>query len=356
MITDTATINIKKTDRSRLQEIDLNNVVFGRVFSDHMFVMDFVDGKWQEPVIEPFKDLRMSPASLVLHYGQSIFEGMKAFRNKDGDVTLFRPEMNIERMNRSAERMCMPQIPEDLFLMGLKELVNLDRGWIPTDEDSALYIRPFMFATDEYIGVKSSDTFRFMIFSCPVKAYYTEPVKVKIETEFSRAFAGGTGNVKSAGNYSAALYPAKLAQDAGYHQLIWTDASEHKYIEESGTMNVFFEIDGELLTPPAGDTILAGITRDSLIQLAKDKGLPVSVRPVTVEEIVKAGREGRITDAFGAGTAATIAHIKSIAFEDENFELPALEDRGFSNEVRKTFEDLKRLRVADEHGWVVKVN
>jgi len=318
--------------------------------------MDFIDGKWQEPVIEPFKELHMSPASLVLHYGQSIFEGMKAFRNKDGDVTLFRPEMNIERMNRSAERMCMPQIPEDLFLMGLKELVELDRDWIPTDEDSSLYIRPFMFATDEYIGVKSSDTFRFMIFSCPVKAYYTEPVKVKIETEFSRAFDGGTGNVKSAGNYSAALYPAKLAQDAGYHQLIWTDAREHKYIEESGTMNVFFEIEGELITPPTGDTILAGITRDSLIQLAKDKGKPISVRPVTVEEIVKAGREGRITDAFGAGTAATIAHIKSIAYGDENFELPALHERGFSNEVRKIFEDIKRLRVADVHGWVVKVD
>lgn len=355
MITDTASIRIQKTDQSRLQDIDLDNVVFGRVFSDHMFVMDFIDGKWQEPVIEPFKELRMSPASLVLHYGQSIFEGMKAFRNKSGDVTLFRPEMNIERMNRSAERMCMPQIPEDLFLMGLKELINLDRDWIPTDEDSALYIRPFMFATDEYIGVKSSDTFRFMIFTCPVKAYYTEPVKVKIETEFSRAFAGGTGNVKSAGNYSAALYPAKLAQDAGYHQLIWTDAREHKYIEESGTMNVFFEIDGELLTPPTGGTILAGITRDSLIQLAKDKGMPISVRPVTVEEIVKAGREGRITDAFGAGTAATIAHIKSIAYGEENFELPALNERGFSNEVRKIFEDIKRLRVEDEHGWVVKV-
>ena len=355
MITEQTSITIKKTDRSRLQDVDLDNVVFGRVFSDHMLVMDHVNGKWQEPVIEAYSDMRMSPASLVLHYGQSIFEGMKAYRNEAGEATLFRPEMNIKRMNRSAERMCMPQIPEDLFLQGLKELINLDRDWIPNKEDSSLYIRPFMFASDEYVGVKSSDGFRFMIITCPVQAYYTEPVKVKIETEYSRAFDGGTGNVKSAGNYAAALYPAKLAQEQGYHQLIWTDAREHKYIEESGTMNVFLEVDGELLTPPTGGTILEGVTRDSLIQLAKDNGVEVSVRPVTVEEIVQAGREGRLTDAFGAGTAATIAHIKSIAYGNEEFELPKPSERGFSNKARGILEDIKRLRVADQHGWVVKV-
>lgn len=355
MFTDQARIKINKVERSRLQDIDLDNVVFGRVFSDHMFVMDCIGGKWQEPVIEPFRDLRLSPASLVLHYGQSIFEGMKAYRNESGDVTLFRPEMNIKRMNRSAERMCMPAIPEDLFLMGLKELINLDRDWVPNKENSSLYIRPFLFASDEYIGVKSSDNFRFMIFTCPVQSYYKGAVNVKVETEYSRAFDGGTGNVKAGGNYAAALYPAKLAQDQGFDQLVWTDAREHKYIEESGTMNVFFEVGDELLTPPTGGTILEGVTRDSIIQLAKDTGKTVHERPVSVEEIRQAGRDGSLKDAFGAGTAATVAHIASIAFGNEVFELPQLEQRGFSNEVGKMLEDIKRLRVADQHGWVVRV-
>lgn len=355
MLADQARIELRRTERSRLQDIDLDNVVFGRVFSDHMFVMDYMDGAWQAPVIEAFRDLRMSPASLVLHYGQSIFEGMKAYRNENDQVTLFRPEMNIKRMNRSAERMCMPVIPEDIFLLGLKELVNLDRNWVPNKENSSLYIRPFLFASDEYIGVKSSDNFRFMIFTCPVQSYYRGAVNVKVEMNYSRAFAGGTGNVKAGGNYAAALYPAKLAQDQGFDQLIWTDAKDHQYIEESGTMNVFFEVDGTLLTPPTGGTILEGVTRDSIVQLARDTGRPIEIRPVSVEEIRQAGREGRLTDAFGAGTAATVAHIASIAFEDEVFELPPSEQREFSNEVGKMLEDIKRLRVADKHGWVVKV-
>ena len=345
----------QRTDRSRLPETDLDNIKFGRVFSDHMFVMDFEEGEWIKPRIVPFADLEMSPASSVLHYGQSIFEGLKAYRTADGGVGIFRPKANITRMNRSAHRMCMPELPEDLFLDALIELVRLDRNWIPEGEDSALYIRPFMIAADEYIGIKPSDTYRFMIFTCPVRGYYSEPVRVRIEMEYSRAFPGGTGYAKCAGNYAAALYPTKLAQEKGIHQQIWTDAIEHKYIEESGTMNVFFLIDGKLLTPEAGNTVLEGITRDSIIQLAQREGVPMEIRKVSVDEVVEAARKGTLQEAFGAGTAATIAHIRSIEVNDETFTLPAVEDRKISNLLGSKLDEIRRGKAEDDLDWMVKV-
>lgn len=354
MISTGQKIAITRTPASRLPETDMNSIKFGRVFSDHMFQMDHVEGAWRDPRIVPFADLRMSPAASVLHYGQSIFEGLKAYRATDGRINLFRPQANIARMNRSAHRMCMPAIPEDLFMDGLIELLQQDRDWIPEGEDASLYIRPFLFAADEYVGIRPSDTYRFIIFTCPVRGYYAEPVRVKFETEYSRAFPGGTGTTKCAGNYAAALYPAKLAQDQGFHQLIWTDAVEHKYVEESGTMNIFFRIDDHLLTPELGGTILEGVTRDSILRIARQEGIAVVERRITVEEVVQAAREGRLQEAFGAGTAATIAHVARIANGDEVFDLPE-EGRSVSQRIGRVLDDIRRGRVADPFDWVVRV-
>lgn len=355
MITTGQKIATQRTEHSRLPETDLDNIKFGRVFSDHMFVMDYADGAWKAPTIMPFGDLRMSPAALVLHYSQTIFEGLKAYRSADGQVNLFRPQANIARMNHSTHRMCMPSIPEDLFMDALLELVKLDKDWIPKGEEAALYIRPFMFASDEYIGVRPSDGYRFIIFTCPVRAYYSEPVRVRIETEYSRAFPGGTGEAKCGGNYAGGLYPAKLGQDRGYHQLVWTDGLTHKYIEESGTMNVFFNVDGTLITPALDGTILHGVTRDSIIRIAKDEGIRVEERQVSVEEILVAARNGRLRSAFGAGTAATIAHIASISFGDEEFELPEVALRQLANKVGGKLDDIRRGKIADPYGWLVPV-
>ncbi|MCB0771467.1 MAG: branched-chain amino acid aminotransferase [Flavobacteriales bacterium] len=333
----------------------MDNIKFGRVFSDHMFVMDYTDGKWQVPKIMAFGDMRMSPASLVLHYSQTIFEGLKAYRTPTG-VNIFRPQDNIARMNRSATRMCMPQIPEDIFMDALVELVRLDQGWIPKGDEASLYIRPFMFASDEYIGVRPSDGYRFIIFTCPVRAYYSDPVKVKVEVEYSRAFPGGTGEAKCGGNYAGGLYPAMKGASEGFHQLIWTDGITHKYIEESGTMNVFFNIEGTLITPALDGTILRGITRDSIIRIARDEGVKVEERQVSVEEIHVAAKNGRLHSAFGAGTAATIAHISNIAFGDEKFELPNVADRKISNTVGEKLDAIRRGRIPDPYGWIVPVS
>lgn len=355
MITTGQKIAVTRTKRSRLPETDLNDVKFGHVFSDHMFVMDFQNGQWQQPTIVEYADLVMSPASLVLHYAQTIFEGLKAYRAADGTVNLFRPQANIARMNKSAHRMCMPSIPEEVFMDGLKTLVHMDSAWIPTDDEGALYIRPLLFASDAYIGVRQSMGYRFLIFTCPVRGYYKEEVRVKIETEYSRAFPGGTGEAKCGGNYAASLYPAKLAADQGYHQLLWTDGEEHKYFEESGTMNVFFRIDDTLVTPATTGTILHGVTRDSIIRIAEHEGIPCEVRRVTVDEVVSALKQGRMKAAFGAGTAATIAHIRSIAYEGIDHELPAVAERNLSNHISLVLDEIRRGKRPDPFGWMVPV-
>lgn len=355
MISTEAGIDIKRTEHSRLPETDMQHLKFGRVFTDHMFVMDYTGGSWHRPQIVPYTDLELSPATLVLHYAQTIFEGMKAYRTASGGVTLFRPDANIARMNRSADRMCMPEIPAEAFMDGLKELIRLDAAWTPDGADAALYIRPFMFASDEYIGVKPSEGYRFMIFVCPVRGYYQEPLRVYLEMKYSRAFPGGTGEVKCGGNYAGGLYPTKLRQDQGYHQQIWTDAMEHKYIEESGTMNVFFIIDGVLTTPSLDGTILPGITRDSILTLAREKGMKVAERKVGVEEVVRGLRDGAVSAAFGAGTAATIAPIKVIGYDGEDFTLPDLGPDSEVNQLGKMLDDIRRGRTKDNHGWVVHV-
>jgi branched-chain amino acid aminotransferase len=352
---DTHTIKIQKTTQSKLDTTDFKNLKFGQTFSDHMFVMDYVEGKWQQPTIMPFQNMTMSPASLVIHYGQSIFEGLKAFKNEEGRYGLFRPDLNIKRMNKSAVRMCMPEIPENIFMDALTELVQLENNWIPTLELSSLYLRPVLFAIDEYIGVKASQSYRFMILAAPVNAYYVKPVRVKIEREFTRAAKGGTGYAKTAGNYAGSLYPAKLANEQGYDQLLWTDAKEHAYIEESGTMNVMFVIGGKLITPALSETILDGVTRRSAIQLAKDWGVEVEERRVSVAELQEAMENDTLEEAFGCGTAATIAHIEAIADGGKVFQLPKVEDRKLSNRLMQHFVNLKKFKTDDPHGWMVEL-
>lgn len=355
MILDTQMIDIQRIAESRIAQTDFDNLKFGREFSDHMFVMDYADGEWKTPTIKPFEHLVLNPAISVLHYGQSIFEGMKAFRNEEGGVYLFRPEQNIKRFNLSAERMCMPVVNEDVFQSALEELVRLDHRWIPNKKDSALYIRPFMFATDEYIGVKPSESYRMMIFTCPVDKYYAGAVRVKVETKYARAFPGGTGFAKAAGNYAGALYPAKLAQEQGYHQLIWTDAVEHKYIEESGTMNIVFRSGNKVVSPKPSETILAGITRDSILQLARDYGYEVEERRVSVQEIYDLMESNQLDEAFGAGTAATVAPMSAIAFEDRTFDLPPYESWELAPRAAKDLDAIKRGELADTHNWNFKV-
>jgi len=355
MIKDTISIKVNKVERSRITDVDWDNLPFGKVFSDHMLVMDYKDGVWHDPEIVPFDSLSMHPATSAIHYGQSIFEGMKANKNENNEVLIFRPEMNAKRFTESCKRICMPQIPESTFIQLIQKIVDIDREWVPSKEGHSLYIRPFMFATDDFIGIKPSDTYKFIIFTCPVGAYYSQPVNVKIEEYYTRAAQGGVGRAKTAGNYAASLYPAKLAQEQGFHQLIWTDAAEHKYIEESGTMNIVFEIDGKLVTPSEDmDTILRGVTKRAVVDIARHWGVEVEERRVTVEEVVTALREGRVTDAFGAGTAATIAQVAKIGFREELFELPDVTSRTLSNKIKTYLTDLKSGKVEDELNWLLK--
>ncbi|GAB1445195.1 branched-chain amino acid aminotransferase [Flammeovirgaceae bacterium] len=348
-------ITIQKTEKTKITEVDFENIPFGKVYSDHMFLADFSDVQWRNFRVIPYGYMPISPATPAIHYGQSIFEGLKAYRNDKNEALVFRPLANWKRMNISAERMCMPAIPEELFMGGMNSLLELDRDWIPSTHGSSLYIRPFMFAADEYIGIRPSDNFTFMIITSPVGAYYSTPVKVRIETHYTRAVEGGTGFAKAGGNYAGALYPAKLAQEEGYHQLIWTDGKEHKYIEESGTMNVMFVIGDTLVTPALGDSILKGITRDSVLSLARHWGMKVEERRVSVEELITGLKKGIVKDAFGAGTAATIAHIELIGHEGQNYYLPPVGEREFSNKVFKALDEMKRGLSEDTFNWIYKI-
>jgi branched-chain amino acid aminotransferase len=298
----------------------------------------------------------ISPATPALHYGQSIFEGMKAYASTtSSEALVFRPLDNWKRMNISAERLCMPQIPEELFMESIAALIDLDRAWIPKAEGSSLYIRPFMFSADEFIGIRPSQDFTFMVILSPTGPYYSAPVKVKIETHYTRAVAGGTGYAKAGGNYGGAIYPAKLAQDEGYHQLIWTDGKTHEYIEESGTMNVMFVIDDVLITPPLSDSILAGITRNSVLELAKSWGMRVEERKISVKELISALEKGKVQEAFGAGTAATIANIELIGFEGKNYMLPPSKERQFANRVFNELENIKNGTATDSFDWIHRI-
>jgi branched-chain amino acid aminotransferase len=321
-----------------------------------MFLMEYADGEWKQGAIMPFQNISMHPAMSAIHYGQSIFEGLKAYRTINDEVNIFRPDMNAKRFAESAKRMCMPEVPEEIFLEAIRKLVELDTNWVTNRPGYSLYIRPYLFATDELVGIKPSDTYKFMIITSPVGMYYSEPVRVKIEEHYTRAAIGGVGRAKAAGNYGASLYPAKQCQLQGFHQLVWTDAKEHKYIEESGTMNIVFQIGGKLITPTEdADTILRGITKRSVLEVAKKMGVEVEERKVSVEEIITAAKNGTLEDAFGAGTAATIAQIAIIGYRDERLELPPLEGRTISNKIKAYMDDMKTGRVNDDFGWNFKV-
>lgn len=356
MTTDVLQIELRKAGVSRIEEVDFNNLPFGRHFSDHMFVVDFENGEWQTPYILPYGDFTISPAMSSLHYGQAIFEGMKAFRTDTGEVAMFRPMENFKRFNESAKRMCMVTIPEELFMGGLEALLRLDADWVPSAVGSSLYIRPYMFATDNYVGVAPSKTYRFCIFTCPVGIYYAKPPKLKVETEFIRSAPGGVGAAKCAGNYGGSMYPTLMAQQEGYDQLIWTDALTHEYIEESGTMNIMFVIDGKLITPALSDSILRGITRDSIIQVAKHLGVDVEERKVSVREVISGIESGRLTEAFGAGTAVVVSPYSLIGYQGVDYKLPDYPgENSFAKRAADYLLALRAGRIADEFGWMHKV-
>ncbi len=352
-MTETLDIKTQKTTNSKLASTDLKNPQFGKVYSDHMFIADYANGEWKDLRIVPYGDISISPANTTLHYASSVFEGLKAYRADNGEILIFRPQANAQRMIKSAERMCMPPVPEDLFLSALTALLKLDSNWVPSEPGTSLYIRPFAMAMDPYIGIRPSDTYSFYVITGPVGSYYAEPLKVKIEKQFTRAAEGGTGFAKTGGNYAAALYPAMQAQNDGFHQLIWTDAKNHEFVEESGTMNLMFVINDTLITAPTGDTILAGITRDSILQLARDKGIKIEERPISVKEIVAAFENGTMQEAFGAGTAATVAQIRLIHNDGIDYELP--EAKPYSTDFLKSLDDIKLGKAEDKHGWIYRV-
>jgi branched-chain amino acid aminotransferase len=351
----TLDIKIKKVEQSYLPNIDFSKIQFGKVYSDHMLMADYVDGQWTNTSIVPYQKLKLSPGNFTLHYGQSVFEGLKAYRGDNGDVLVFRPLDNFIRINKSAKRMCMPEIPKEIFMDGLCELLKLDRKWVPDLDSASLYIRPFMFGTDEYIGIKPSDTYKFVIFTCPVGSYYKEALKVKIEQEYVRAAKGGTGFAKAAGNYAASLLPAHKAMREGYQQLIWTDSITHERIEESGTMNLMFIINDTIVTPKTGDTILKGITRDSILTIARNWGVKVEERDITVSEVIESIKNGKMTEAFGTGTAAVIAHIKAIGYNGEDYNLPTIPADSLSNKLLHYLHALYRGRTEDKFNWLLHI-
>lgn len=349
-------LNIRKTEHSRVHPLTKDNLVFGKEYSDHMLVCDYIDGEWQSPEIIPFGDFSMSPATSFMHYGQAIFEGVKAYRQPDGSVSIFRPYDNWARLNVSAHRMGMPELPEEIFMEGLRQLIELDSDWVPGDAETSLYIRPFMIAMDEFIGVRSSETYRFAIITSPAGAYYNKPVRIYVQDKYVRAAKGGIGFTKAAGNYGASMLPAAEVKKMGYDQNLWTDAVENKYVQEIGTMNVFFIVDGVALTPDLNSgTILAGVTRASIITLLQENGITVEERPISIDELVDAQKAGKLQEAFGSGTAASMSYISDLTYKGEQLDLPAISDWKVAPMIKAQLDDIRYGRVADNHGWRYKV-
>ncbi len=343
-------IVVVKSENSKINNVDFDNLVFGRVFTDHMFVCDFEDGKWQTPKIMPYQPMTIEPSARVFHYGQAVFEGMKAYKDDDGKIFLFRPEQNFNRINKSAARLAIPEFPENYFFKGLETLLKMESDWIKPGLGNSLYIRPFVIATEPAISASPAASYRFMIICSPAKAYYNKPVRVLFAEKFSRSADGGVGFAKAAGNYAAQFYPTGLAQKKGFDQIIWTDASTHKYLEEAGTMNIFFRIGDKLITAPTSDRILDGVTRKSVIQLAEDLGIECEVRPVSVKEIKDAAADGSLKEIFGAGTAAVISAVSAFEHADDVFEIPQLEN-SYASLFKKTLTSIQHNLSEDKHGW-----
>ncbi len=347
---DNFTIQVEPTQQSRISQVDFDHLVFGKIMSDHMLVANYDNGQWEDVKIVPYGNLSVSPSMSALHYGQAIFEGIKGYKFQDGTVSIFRPDKNWERFNKSAKRLEMPEVPQEIFLDGLKKLLDVDRNWIPSKEGTALYIRPFMFGTEAALGVHPSKSYQFIIITCPVGAYYSKPISLKVETHYTRAAEGGVGFSKNAGNYALSLYPTQLANNEGYDQIMWTDALEHKYIEEAGTANLIFRI-GDTIITPHGDTILHGVTRRTIMELAEKWGYKAEQRKVSVKELIDGIEAGDVTEAFAAGTAATITHIDRIGFNGQDYTLPPVEGREFSNKVLAYLNDLRYGKIEDPFGW-----
>ena len=346
-------MKIERVSSSKLKGVDFDNLNFGEVFTDHMYVCDFIDGTWVDPRIIPYQPLQMDPSSSVFHYGQDVFEGMKAYKDEKGDVFLFRPEDNQARINKSSKRLAIPEFPKEYFMQGLIELLALDADWIQAGKGNSLYIRPFVFANQPGVSASASNRYKFMIICAPVKAYYSGEVNVLVSEKFSRAASGGVGYAKAAGNYAASFYPTQLALKEGYQQIIWTDANTHEFLEESGTMNVFFRINDTLITAPTTDTILDGITRKSVLQIAKDSGITIEERPVRVDEIISAHQNGSLKEVFGAGTAVVISPINGIGFKGKNHRIEPIEN-SYAETIKEKIMNIQYNISEDPYGWRVR--
>lgn len=348
-------LKITPIQHSKINDVDFNNLSFGRVFTDYMFECDYKNGKWQTPEIKPYGALTIDPSARVFHYGQAVFEGMKAFKDDNDDIFLFRPLDNFNRINLSADRLAIPTFPEEYFMTGLKELLKLDKEWVKKGEGNSLYIRPFVIATETALSAAPAEEYKFMIILSPAQSYFSGDVRVVIANKYSRSAKGGIGFAKAAGNYAAQFYPQKLAKEEGYQQVIFTDANEHEYIEEGGAMNVFFRINDKVITAPTSERILDGITRKSLIQLMKDNKIDIEVRPITVTEIKEAAKKGELKEVFGSGTAAVIIPIIGFKHLNETFELPKL-DNSYASLFKEKLTNIQYNKAEDTYGWRVKVS
>ena len=352
-----AALDVKVTlaAKSKIEGTSLEKIPFGRMFTDHMFIVHYENGSWQQPEIKPYQSITIDPSNAALHYGQSIFEGIKAYPTPGGEVAIFRPMDNFHRFNISAERMQMPTVPEEIFIEGMRQLIEIDKAWVPQYPDHALYIRPFMFASDDAIGVRPSEKYTFIIILSPTGPYFTAPMRIYVEEYFVRAVPGGVGYAKTAGNYAASMYPTAKARAKGYDQVLWTDALEHRYVQEIGVMNVFFIVNGKALTPSLeAGTILAGVTRNSVMTVLKEMGVEVEERPIAIEELLEAYQAGQLTEVFGAGTAATISQIKELRYkETDMFFNP--EDAPVATAVLNKLNAIRYGHEADAHGWMFGV-
>jgi len=354
MLKTTNEIDIVRVKNSKINEVDFENIAFGNTFTDHMFVCDFKEGKWQKPIIKPYEPFLIDPSAKVFHYGQAIFEGMKAYKDDNDNVWLFRPDQNLDRFNKSAIRMAMPEVPEEIFIGGLKTIVDLERNWVKKGLGNTLYIRPFMIAIGSGVIAQPSTQYRFMIILSPARSYYSGEVKVIIAEHYSRAANGGIGAAKAAGNYSAQFYPQKLAQEKGFQQIIWTDDATHTKLEEAGTMNVFFRINDTIFTAPTSERILDGVTRKSLIDIAHRDGIKVEERSVLVSELIAGAKDGSLKEIFGAGTAAVVSPIVGFQFQEDYYELPKIEN-SIALQLKDKLTKIQYKLAEDTFGWTVKV-
>jgi branched-chain amino acid aminotransferase len=343
-------IAIEKALTSKISEVNFDNLPFGQITTDHMFVCDYKDGKWQQPKVMPYQNISLDPSARIFHYGQSVFEGLKAYKDTDDQIWLFRPQENQKRINISSKRLAIPEFPEDYFMEGLKTLLQIDSEWIPTTKGSSLYIRPFVFATGNGFHASPADEYKFIIACSPSGSYFSGKVKVLIEEKYARSANGGVGFAKAGGNYAGQFYPTQLAKEKGYQQVIWTDDNTHEYIEEAGAMNVFVRIGDTLLTCPTSDRILDGITRKSILEIANDEGIKVEVRKISVKEIIEASHNGTLKEMFGAGTAAVISPISGFGYREKDYELPEIEN-SYASRFKKRITDIQYNRTEDKFGW-----